>query len=41
MEKRNPRMQQFTWNPDGTSNFGVPAAVGTALPLPGGEKRFT
>lgn len=37
VEKRNPRMQQFTWNPDGTPNFGTPVAINTALPRPGGE----
>ncbi|WP_226163458.1 glycoside hydrolase family 43 protein [Hymenobacter terricola] len=34
---RNPRMQQFTWNPDGTPNFGTPVATGLALNRPGGE----
>ncbi|RSK34601.1 glycoside hydrolase family 43 protein [Hymenobacter metallilatus] len=37
VEKRNPRMQRFSWNPDGTPNFGVPAAINTPLPKPGGE----
>lgn len=23
-----PRMQRFTWNADGTPNFGVPVAAG-------------
>ncbi|MGI4736409.1 MAG: glycoside hydrolase family 43 protein [Janthinobacterium lividum] len=34
---RNPRMQQFTWNPDGTPNFGVPVAIGMPLARPAGE----
>ena len=34
---RNPRMQKFTWNADGSPNFGKPVAVGAALPLPAGE----
>jgi GH43 family beta-xylosidase len=34
---RNPRMQQFTFNADGTPNFGTPVATGVALPRPGGE----
>jgi GH43 family beta-xylosidase len=33
----NPRMQQFTWNADGTPNFGSPVAIGTALTRPSGE----
>ncbi len=34
---RNPRMQQFTWNPDDSPNFGTPVAIGTALARPSGE----
>jgi GH43 family beta-xylosidase len=34
---RNPRMQQFTWNTDGSPNFGTPVATGVALPRPSGE----
>ncbi|QDA61424.1 glycoside hydrolase family 43 protein [Hymenobacter jejuensis] len=37
VEKRNPRMQKFSWNADGTPNFGMPVAINTALPRPGGE----
>lgn len=37
VEKRNPRMQKFTWNPDGTPNFGVPVAINTPIAKPGGE----
>ena len=34
---RNPRMQQFTWNPDGSPNFGTPVAIGMVLARPSGE----
>ncbi len=34
---RNPRMQKFDWNADGTPNFGTPAPTGVALPRPAGE----
>lgn len=37
VEKRNPRMQKFTWNADGTPNFGVPVAIGTPILKPSGE----
>ncbi|UOQ70236.1 glycoside hydrolase family 43 protein [Hymenobacter cellulosilyticus] len=37
VEKRNPRMQKFTWNPDGTPNFGTPVAINTPIAKPGGE----
>jgi GH43 family beta-xylosidase len=36
-DTRSPRMQKFTWNADGTPNFGTPVALGTALPKPAGE----
>lgn len=36
-DARNPRMQKFDWNADGTPNFGTPVATGVALPRPGGE----
>ncbi|HEX8659137.1 MAG TPA: glycoside hydrolase family 43 protein [Hymenobacter sp.] len=36
-DTRTPRMQQFTWNADGTPNFGTPVPFGTRLPRPGGE----
>ncbi|HEX8507496.1 MAG TPA: family 43 glycosylhydrolase, partial [Hymenobacter sp.] len=35
--KRNPRMQKFTWNADDTPNFGVPVAIGTPITKPSGE----
>ncbi|HEX6354697.1 family 43 glycosylhydrolase [Actinophytocola sp.] len=34
---RSTRAQKFTWNADGTPNFGTPAAAGTRLPVPSGE----
>jgi GH43 family beta-xylosidase len=37
VEKRNPRMQKFTWNADGTPNFGVPVAISTDITKPSGE----
>lgn len=35
---RTPRIQKFTWNPDGTPNFGVPLPTITDIPVPSGEK---
>lgn len=34
---RTPRIQKFTWNGDGTPNFGVPVSTSTDLPVPAGE----
>ncbi|MEV4631018.1 family 43 glycosylhydrolase [Micromonospora sp. NPDC049523] len=34
---RSTRAQRFTWNADGTPNFGIPARLGTALTVPSGE----
>ncbi len=34
---RNPRIQQFTWNADGSPNFGAPVKINTALQKPSGE----
>jgi GH43 family beta-xylosidase len=34
---RNPRMQPFTWNGDGTPNFGVPVPINVPLRKPSGE----
>ncbi len=36
--KRAPRAQKFTWNKDGTPNFGVPLKDGVALAKPSGTK---
>ena len=33
---RSPRAQKFTWNADGTPNFGEPVAAGVALHVPSG-----
>ena len=34
---RNIRIQRFTWNPDGTPNFGTPVSPGVPLRRPSGE----
>jgi GH43 family beta-xylosidase len=31
---RTPRIQKFTWNDDGTPNFGTPVAAGEPLAVP-------
>ncbi len=36
-DARNPRMQKFSWNTDGTPNFGTPVAINTAIKKPSGE----
>jgi len=35
---RSLRAQRFSWNADGSPNFGTPTPTGTALALPSGEK---
>jgi len=35
--KRNVRIQKFTWNADGTPNFGTPVAINTPIAVPSGE----
>ena len=35
--ERNPRMQAFSWNADGTPNFGVPVKINTPMANPSGE----
>ncbi len=35
--KRTPRIQKFTWNSDGTPNFGSPVSPSTNLAVPSGE----
>lgn len=35
--KRSPRMQKFSWNKDGTPNFGIPVKEGKTLPVPSGS----
>jgi GH43 family beta-xylosidase len=35
--KRSTRMQKFTWNEDGTPNFGVPVPLGEKLDKPSGD----
>lgn len=34
---RNPRIQRFTWNADGTPNFGEPVPINQPLKRPSGE----
>jgi GH43 family beta-xylosidase len=36
-DARSPRMQKFTWNADGTPNFGEPVAIGVSIKKPSGE----
>ena len=36
-DSRNPRIQKFTWNTDGTPNFGEPVPINTSLKKPNGE----
>ncbi|MFE6619064.1 family 43 glycosylhydrolase [Streptomyces sp. NPDC057740] len=38
---RTTRAQEFTWNADGTPNFGTPVALGTTRPGPSGETTAT
>lgn len=37
--KRSPRAQKFTWNEDGTPNFGEPIKEGVFIPIPSEEKQ--
>lgn len=34
---RTPRIQKFSWNADGTPDFGIPASASTPLAVPSGE----
>ncbi len=34
---RTPRIQKFTWNEDGTPNFGTPVSKKAELTVPSGE----
>src|SRR4029079_7651624 len=36
-DTRNPRIQKFTWNADGTPNFGEPVKINVAINKPSGE----
>ena len=36
--KRLPRAQKFTWNKNGTPNFGEPVKTGTAINIPSDRK---
>ena len=37
LDNRNPRIQKFTWNADGTPSFGTPVSINTNIPKPSGE----
>ena len=36
-DQRNPRIQRFTWNNDGTPNLGTPVNINTNINKPSGE----
>lgn len=36
---RKPRAQQFTWNSDGTPDFGVPVSCSTSIKIPSDNKK--
>lgn len=36
-DRRSPRMQRFTWKPDGSPNFGKPSSLTDLLKRPSGE----
>jgi GH43 family beta-xylosidase len=36
---RSPRAQKFSWNADGTPNFGVPVKPGEPIPIPSENKK--
>ena len=36
-DNRNPRIQSFTWNSDGTPNFGTPVPINAPIDVPSGE----
>ena len=36
-DSRSPRIQKFTWNTDGTPNFGMPVLINSKIPRPSGE----
>ena len=38
---RTTRVQRFTWNADGTPDFGRPVALGTTLRAPSGDRTLT
>jgi GH43 family beta-xylosidase len=37
-KERSPRAQKFTWNNDGTPNFGTPLKTNEPIPMPSGTK---
>ncbi len=36
-QRRSTRIQPFSWNPDGSPNFGIPLSTTDSIPLPSGE----
>ena len=36
-DNRSPRIQKFTWNADGTPDFGTPVPINTLIKVPSGE----
>lgn len=36
-DARSPRIQKFSWNNDGTPNFGTPVSINTPIAKPSGE----
>lgn len=36
--KRSPRMQRFSWNADGSPNFGIPLATKIRITIPSGQQ---
>jgi GH43 family beta-xylosidase len=36
-DNRSPRAQKFTWNADGTPNFGEPVSINVPIKKPSGE----
>jgi GH43 family beta-xylosidase len=39
-QARSPRAQKFTWNPDGSPNFGKPVKLGILYPVPSGSRQY-
>ena len=38
---RTTRVQRFTWNVDGTPDFGTPVGLSTDIAAPGGDRTIT
>jgi GH43 family beta-xylosidase len=39
-QARSPRAQKFTWNPDGSPNFGKPVKLGILYTVPSGSRQY-